>query len=301
MAMKKLEALVESSAQVERIATGFLFAEGPVWANDGSLYFSDMPADARRRWHPGEGPSIIRSPANKCNGMTFDSRGDLIVCEHSTSRVMREAPDGTVSVVASHFQGRELNSPNDVIVASDDSIIFTDPDWGRTMAAVGIEREVQLDFRGVFRVAAEGGEPVPLVRDFDGPNGLCLSPDEKRLYVNDSARAHIRVFDVGPGFELSNDRIFASDIGIGFAGEGIVDGMKADRLGNIYVTGPSGIWVFSPNGEKLGVIDVPETTSNLNWGGDGWQDLFITATSSVYRVRMKIAGNPLPYMKRHSS
>ena len=150
---EKLSRLIDQNAEVEQIATGFTFTEGPIWMSDGSLHFSDMPGDKRRRWHPTEGVTVLRDPSNKCNGMTLDNDGNLIVCEHVTSSVVREKPDGTRETLATHWQGKELNSPNDVIVASDGSIIFTDPTYGR-MAGFGLEREQELDFQGVYRLPA---------------------------------------------------------------------------------------------------------------------------------------------------
>jgi gluconolactonase len=292
----QLHDLVDPDAQVEQVATGFTFTEGPIWMADGSLHFSDMPADKRRRWHPDEGVTVLRDPSNKCNGMTRDNDGNLIVCEHVTSSVVREKPDGTRETIASHWQGKELNSPNDVIVARDGAIVFTDPTYGR-MPGFGLEREQDLDFQGVYRIPAGGGELELLVDDFVQPNGLCFSPDESLLYVNDTDRAHIRVFDVGADGSLSNGRIFAEGIGDGdLAKGGLVDGMKADERGNVYVTGPDGVWVFAPSGEHLGVIRVPESVGNLNWGDDDWRTLYIPSSTSVYRVRMKVAGNKLGYM-----
>jgi gluconolactonase len=293
---KKLNDLVDENAEVEQIATGFTFTEGPIWMSDGSLHFSDMPGDKRRRWHPEEGVTVLRDPSNKCNGMTLDNDGNLIVCEHVTSSVVREKPDGTRETLATHWQGKELNSPNDVIVASDGSIIFTDPTYGR-MPGFGIEREQDLDFQGVYRLPAGGGEIELLVDDFKQPNGLCFSPDESLLYINDTDRAHIRVFDVGPNQSLSNGRVFAENIGDGdLAKGGLVDGMKLDEQGNVYVTGPDGVWVFGTDGEHLGTIEVPESVGNINWGDDDWRSLYIPASTSVYRVRMKVAGNRLGYM-----
>jgi gluconolactonase len=292
---EKLRALVDEEAPIEQIATGFTFTEGPIWMPDGSLHFSDMPADKRRRWHPDEGVTVLRDPSNKCNGMTLDSDGNLIVCEHVTSSVVRERPDGTRETLATHWGDKELNSPNDVIVASDGSIIFSDPTYGR-MPVFGLEREQELDFQGVYRIPAGGGDPQLLVDDFGQPNGLCFSPDESLLYVNDTERAHIRVFDVGPDHRLSNGRAFAENIGDGDLAKGVVDGMKVDEQGNIYVTGPEGIWVFGSDGEHLGTIRVQEPTGNLNWGDDDWRSLYIAASASVYRVRMKVAGNRLGYM-----
>jgi gluconolactonase len=293
---KKLNDLVDENAEVEQIATGFTFTEGPIWMSDGSLHFSDMPGDKRRRWHPDEGVTVLRDPSNKCNGMTLDNDGNLLVCEHVTSSVVREKPDGTRETLATHWQDKELNSPNDVIVASDGSIIFTDPTYGR-MPGFGLEREQDLDFQGVYRLPAGGGDLELLVGDFKQPNGLCFSPDESLLYINDTDRAHIRVFDVGPHHALSNDRVFAENIGDGdLAKGGLVDGMKADEQGNIYVTGPDGVWVIGTDGEHLGTIEVPESVGNINWGDDDWRSMYIPASTSVYRVRMKVAGNRLGYM-----
>jgi len=293
---EKLRVLVDENAEVEQIATGFTFTEGPIWMADGSLHFSDMPGDKRRRWHPEEGVTVLRDPSNKCNGMTRDNDGNLIVCEHVTSSVVRESPHGTRETLATHWGDKELNSPNDVIVARDGSIIFTDPTYGR-MPGFGLEREQELDFQGVYRIPAGGGDLQLLVDDFAQPNGLCFSTDESLLYVNDTDRAHIRVFDVGADHQLSNGRAFAENIGTASIPKGdLVDGMKLDELGNVYVTGPEGVLVFSPEGEHLGTIKVPEPVGNLNWGDDDWQTLYIPASTSVYCVRMKVAGNRLGYM-----
>ena len=292
---EKLRMLVDENAEVERIATGFTFTEGPIWMADGSLHYSDMPADKRRRWRPDEGITVLRDPSNKCNGMTRDNDGNLLVCEHVTSSLVRERPDGTRETLATHWGDKELNSPNDVIVARDGSIIFTDPTYGRT-PGFGLERAQDLDFQGVYRIPSGGGDLQLLVDDFLQPNGLCLSPDESLLYVDDTDRAHIRVFDVGPDHQLSNGRVFAENIGDGDKAKGVVDGMKVDELGNVYVTGPGGIWVLSPEGEHIGTIKVPESTANVNWGDDDWRTLYIAAFTSVYRVHMKVAGNRLGYM-----
>jgi gluconolactonase len=290
-------AVVALNATVEQVATGFIFAEGPIWMPDGSLHFSDMPGDKRRRWHPEDALTILKDPCNRSNGMTLDNDGNLIVCEHVTSRVVRETPDGATEVVASHYGGRELNSPNDVIVTSDGSIVFTDPDFGRTIPAVGLERPLELDFRGVFRVPPDGSELQLLASDFMTPNGLCASPDENRLYVNDSVAAHVRVFDVGPGFQLTGGEVFAEGIGDSAdVAAGEPDGMKCDELGNVLVTGPGGVWIFNPEGERLGIIEVPENVNNMNWGGSDWKTLYLAATTSIYRVRMNVAGARLGYM-----
>jgi len=296
---EKVRELVDENTQVERIATGFMFTEGPIWMDDGSLHPSDMPGDRRRRWHPDEGVTVLLDPSRKCNGMTRDNDGNVIVCEHVTSSVVRESFDGRRDLLAYHWRGRYLNSPNDVVVASDGAIVFTDPTYGRT-PGFGIERTQELEFQGVYRIPPGGGpdDLELLVDDFAQPNGLCFSTDESLLYVNDTERDHIRVFEVGANHELSNGRVLAQDIRDGdLERGGLVDGMKLDERGNVYVTGPGGVWIFSPDGEHLGVIDVPEPAGNLNWGGEDWRSLFIAASTSVYRVRMKVGGNRLGYMR----
>ena len=293
---ERVRELVDENAAVEQVATGFTFTEGPIWMPDGSLHFSDMPADKRRRWHPQEGVTVLRDPSNKCNGMTLDNDGNLIVCEHVTSSVVRERPDGSRETIATHWGDTQLNSPNDVIVASDGSIVFTDATYGR-MPVFGLEREQELDFQGVYRIPPGGGDLQLLGDDFAQPNGLCLTADESQLLVNDTVRAHIRVFDVGSDWSLSNGRVLAENIGTGDMATGeLVDGMKLDELGNIYVTGPKGVWIISPAGEKLGVVLVPENVGNVNWGGDDWRTLYIPASTSVYRITLEVGGNRLGYM-----
>ena len=292
----KVQELVDASADVDRIATGFTFTEGPIWMRDGSLHFSDMPADKRRRWHPEEGVTVLRDPSNKCNGMTLDNDGNLIVCEHVTSSVVRERPDGARETLATHYDGRELNSPNDVIVARDGSILFTDPTYGR-MPVLRCRARAGSLVPGRLPDPPGGGGVQLLVDDFAQPNGLCLSPDESLLYVNDTDRAHIRVFEVGPDYSLSNGRVVADGIGTGDMETGeLVDGMKLDERGNIYVTGPKGVWIISAEGEHLGVIQVPEIVGNVNWGDEDWRTLYVAASTSVYRIRMKVGGNRLGYM-----
>ena len=292
--------LIAEDAEVERLGTGFTYTEGPLWHPDGYLLFSDMPGDVRRRWDEESGVTEVANPSNKGNGMTWDLDGRLLVCEHVTSSLVRMNPDGTGSgreALATHYDGRELNSPNDVIVKSDGSIYFTDPTYGR-MPGFGLEREQELDFQGVYRLPAGGGELELVVDDFAQPNGLCLTADESLLYINDTDRAHIRVFEVGSDGSLRGGDVLADGIGTGDLESGeLVDGMKLDERGNIWVTGPKGVWVFSPDGEHLGVLEVPENVGNLNWGGPDWNWLFIPASTSMYRVQTKVSGNRLPYMR----
>ena len=288
--------LVDRHVTVEKIATGFQFSEGPIWnPKEQALYFSDMPMDIRRRWSAKDGVIEVRNPANKCNGMTYDGHGNLYVCEHVTSALVKETPNGERHVLATHWQGKTLNSPNDVVVRADGSVYFTDPTYGR-MPVFGLERKQELDFQGVYRVSTDGTLHRE-AHDFTQPNGLCFSPDEKTLYVNDTERAHIRAFDVAPDGSLSHSRVWAEHIGKADYAEGVVDGMKCDAHGNIYVTGPRGIWVLSPKGKHLGVIVMPETAGNLNWGGRNWDELYCACSTSMYRVHMKVRGNPVAYMK----
>ena len=209
---------------------------------------------------------------------------------------MRETVNGERQVLASHYQGKELNGPNDVVVKADGAIYFSDPTYGR-MPVFGEERRQELGFQGVYRVDPRTGALACLADDFGQPNGLCFSPDEAILYINDTAKAHIRVFPVKSDGVLGKDRLFAEGIGTGSFKGGLVDGMKCDRSGNVYVTGPRGIWVFAPSGEKLGVIGMPEHSGNLNWGGANWDELYCTCLTSVYRVRLKTSGNRLIYMR----
>jgi gluconolactonase len=291
--------LVEEGASVERLAGGFTFTEGPIWHPiEQHLLFSDMPADIRRRYTPDGKVEEVRNPSNKCNGMTYDADLNLLVCEHVTSSLVREYPDGRRETVASHFEGKELNSPNDVVVHSDGSIYFSDPWYGR-MPVFGLERERDLGWQGVFRVPPGGGDPELVVgRDtYEQPNGLCFSPDESLLYINDTPGAYIDVYDVNEDGSLANERRFFSGIGSGIIEEGIPDGMKCDERGNIWVTGPGGIWVISSAGEQLAVIEVPENTGNLTWGGEDWHTLFIPSSTSLYSIRTKVGPRREPYMR----
>jgi gluconolactonase len=292
-----LRELVDVDKEVEQIGTGFTFTEGPVWNAEGEfLLFSDMPGDVRRRWSEQDGVTEIMRPANKANGVVYDAQGNLLVCEHSTSSLVAERPDGTRDTIATHFRGKELNSPNDVITRSDGTIYFSDPWYGR-MPVFGIERERELGFQGVYmiRPGATELELVVAEDEFEMPNGLCFTPDESQLYINDTPNALIRLYDVNDDGTLANGRLFFDGIGSGVIEEGIPDGMKCDERGNIWVTGPGGLWVISPEGEHLGVIEVPENTGNLAWGGPDWKTLFIPSSTSVYRTETKVASAPLPY------
>lgn len=283
----RLDRLVAPGAALRRLATGFVFLEGPVWQAAGAaLIFSDIIGDTLYRWTATAGVERFRRPSNMANGNALDGRGRLLTCEHATSRVTRTAADGAVEVLASHYAGRELNSPNDIVVASDGAIYFTDPTSGRT-ARYGVERPQQLAFQGVYRIDPAGGGLTLLVDDFDKPNGLCLSADEALLFVNDTNRAHIRVFEVGPGGALGGGRVWAALSG---GGEGVADGMKLDRDGNLYCCGPGGIHVFAPDAACLGVLGLPEKVANFTWGGAERRTLFITASTSLYALETLVPG-----------
>jgi gluconolactonase len=274
---------------LDRVATGFTFTEGPVWRGD-DLLFSDIPNSRTIRYRPlPEGPEIttFRHPTGNANGLTLDRQGNLLACEHTTRRVSRVDGQGRVETLAEAYQGKRLNSPNDVVVRSDGSIFFTDPPYGLRNLSEGKE----LPFNGVYRIDT-GGQLHLLADDFERPNGLAFSPDEKTLYVDDSARFHVRAFDVAPDGSVSNGRVWAEMKGKPDE-RGVADGMKVDVEGHVYCTGPGGVWVFGDGGRLLGRIVMPEVTANLAWGDADWRTLYLTASTSLYRLRMSVPGIPV--------
>ena len=286
----KLLDLIDPDAQLEQLGTGCEFTEGPVWHAEGKfLLFSDIPANQMKKWTAEEGITNFRVPSGKSNGLTYDKQGRLVTCEHANRRVSRTAADGTVETIASHYEGKRLNSPNDVIVKSDGSIYFSDPPYGLT-ADYGVEGSKTSTFKVSIGFPPDGQTLTLLVDDFDRPNGLCFSPDESILYIDDTERMHIRAFDVQPDGTIANGRIFAEEEG----DDGVPDGMKIDAHGNVYLTGPGGIWIFDTSGEHLGVLQTPERAANLGWGGDDWSTLFITASTSLYSIQCKVSGIPVP-------
>ncbi len=276
-----MQAIVDNNAQVEKVASNFQFTEGPLWHPKGFLLFSDIPANTIYQWTPNKTPEIFRRPSGNANGNTLDREGRLISAEHSNRRVSRTEKDGRVITLASQYEGKRLNSPNDLVVKSDGSIYFTDPPYG-----IKPEQE-ELGFYGVYRLAPDGKLTL-LIKDFFRPNGIAFSPDEKKLYVNDSEKGYIRVFDVKSDGTLENGRLFAELKDP--SQKGVPDGMKVDEKGNVYSTGPGGVWVFSPSGQRLGKIQVPEVAANLGWGDEDYKTLYITASNSLYRIRLKIPG-----------
>lgn len=281
--------VIAGDAELRRVATGFLFTEGPLWHPRAHfLLFSDMPGNIIRRYDEAGGVRPFRQPSEMANGLAYDGEGRLVACQHATSSLTRTEPDGTITTLATHYRGKELNSPNDVIVGRDGAIYFSDPTYGRA-EFYGVPREPELDFRGVYRLAPEGGEPELLVDDFAQPNGLCLSDDESLLFINDTERQHIRVFDRGPHGRLSNGRVFAETVG---EGDGGPDGMKLDSTGRLFCCGPGGVHVFDGDGTCLGVIRIPEATANFAWGGSDLRTLFVTASTSLYAVELRHPGRP---------
>lgn len=294
----QLADLIDPGAELKLLGSGYWFTEGPVWnATEGCLYFSDIPSDVRYRWSEADGVTEVARPTFKGNGMAYDLDGNLLVCESVSSCVVRFHSGGERELVAFHYQGKYLNSPNDVVVrAADGSIYFTDPDYGRRNDAFGAQRSRELDFQGVYRVDAGGGpsELVVAEGEFEQPNGLCFSPDESLLYVNDSETAEIKVFDVAAGGSLSNGRVFFAGVGTGDIGSS-PDGMECDELGNVWCTGPGGAWVIAPDGTHLGTVATPEVAGSLAWGGEDLRSLFLTTSKTLHVIRTKVASALIPH------
>jgi len=271
---------------VEVVQDGFEFIEGPVWRTaDSSLVFSDIAGDTMYLLDSAGTIAPYRKPSNMGNGSTLDREGRLVTCEHATSRVVREEPDGSITVIASHYDGRELNAPNDVIVLSDGTIMFSDPTFGRE-AYFGVERPESQDVRAVYAVTPMDGTVRRVADGFEQPNGLTVSNDESILYVNDTARGHITAFPLADGV-VGEGRIFAEVVG---EGAGSPDGMKVDTRGNVFCTGPGGLHVFSPEGESLGVVRTSLGIANFTWGDDDLQTIYLCGASTLFRVRTRIAG-----------
>jgi gluconolactonase len=275
----KLKSLIEPG-DPEQIASGFQFTEGPVWRPEGYLIFSDILASRMYTWSPDSTVAVWREPSGNSNGLTLDTTGRLLACEHGNRRVSRTEANGTVVTLADSYGGKRLNSPNDIVVRSDGAIYFTDPPYG-------IQPEQQEQpCNGLYRILPNGTLEL-LIDDFDRPNGLAFSPDESVLYVDDSPRRHVRAFDVRPDGLLANSRVIAD---MDHPQPGSPDGMKIDEAGHLFVTGATGIWVFEPSGECLGVIATLERPANCAWGDADRRTLYITARSSLYRVRVTTPG-----------
>ncbi len=287
----EFDRIVSKDTKLEELGTGYQPAEGPIWIAKGNyLIFSSLRGNEMFRWSKKDGVTIFRTPA-RTNGNTLDRQGRLITCEHRLRTISRTEADGTVVTVASHYKGKRFNSPNDIIVKrSDGAIYFTDPPYG-LMIEGAIDKK-ELDFCGVFRISPDGKDVTLLSDDFARPNGLCFSPDESLLYINDTERMHVRVFDVKKDGTITNGRLLVNVEGD--PEKGRPDGLKVDPQGNVYCTGPGGILVYTPAGKYLGKIEVPKKVANFAWGESDWKTLFLTCFDGLYRLRMNVKGIPLP-------
>jgi gluconolactonase len=280
--------LVRRDAKLEMVASGFGFTEGPVWDKAGFVYVSDEEINKIYRVYP-DGHKEDLLALGDPDGNTFDRQLRLLDCASVLRAIIRISPDGKYTVLADHFEGNKFNSPNDVVVGPDGAIYFTDP----TLDLPQGEKQ-EIPFQGVYRLD-EKGEVRLLTKELTQPNGLAFSPDGKRFYVDDSKQRNIRVYDFSPDGTLKNGRIFGEEPG--GEGEGVPDGMKVDWKGNLYVTGPRGIWAWDKQGKHVGTIVVPIQPANLTWGDEDYHTLYITATTSVYKLRMKVRGF-VPYLTR---
>jgi len=282
-----LSAVLDTS-EAERLTTGFVFTEGPLWHPDGFYYFVDVRKSMFYRLTPGGKPEVLRENTGEGNGTTFDLQGRLIMCEGGNRRVTRTGADGKIEVLCDRYEGKRLNRPNDVVCRSDGSIYFTDPGLRVPLA----ERE--LPYAAIYRVDPSGA--VSMLADFEYPNGLAFSPDERTLYVANTRWAqYIHALEIGADGAMVRRRIFAdmsSD-----ETDGVPDGMKVDVQGRVYCTGPGGTWVFAPDGTRLGIIRTPEVPANLAFGGPDLRMLFFTARTSVYSLRVKVPGQPHPWYR----
>jgi gluconolactonase len=278
--------LVDHQARLETVAGGFGFTEGPMWDADGFLYVSDETINRIFRVYPdGKKEEVIA--LGDPDGNTFDRRHRLIDCASVLRAIIEVTPNGKYKILADHYDGKKFNSPNDVIVGPDGALYFTDP----TLDLVAGEKQ-EIPFQGVYRLDDKGNVRL-LTKDLTQPNGLAFSPDGKHFYIDDSEKRNIRVYDVGQDGTLSKGRIFGEEPGAKH--DGVPDGIKVDKNGNLFVTGPKGIWVWDAKGNHLGTIAMPEQPANLTWGDKDYRTLYITATTSVYRLELKTQGY-VPYL-----
>jgi gluconolactonase len=302
----RLDAVLPDDARLERVAGGFEFTEGPLWSHEGALLFSSPDTNAIYRWDATTGRvTVFRSKSGYAgtdigryaqpgsNGLTFDSSGRLTLCQHGERRILRVEPHGDVTVLADAFEGRRLNSPNDLVHRSDDTLYFTDPPFGLPDGFDDPAKE--LPFSGVFRL--RDGELTLESDELEGPNGLAFSPDERHLYVGNwpthpSERKVIVRYDVDADGHLSGGTVLCDLTDA--AGEDGLDGLKVDAAGHIYACGPGGIWVISPEGERLGLLVLPEAPHNLAWGDDDGRTLNVAASTSIYRIAVRIQGAARP-------
>ena len=276
---------VPQGAVVEKIASGFLFVEGPVWRDSVGLLFSDLSGNKVYRWTQATGAVVYITPSSNANGLTYDLRGRLLLAQSGLRRVARRDSSGNMVSLAALFGGKKLNSPNDIAVKSDGAIFFTDPPFN---VPAGQQRE--LTFSGIYRISPSGALQL-LDSTLNEPNGICFSPDERKLYVDNSSQRIIYVWDIVHDSLIVNKRVFSS-----VGPRGYADGMKMDAAGNLFCAGDLGIWVFGPDGTVLDTILVPGQTTNCNWGDADRKTLYITSGNSVYRIRIAVTG-----VEEHSS
>ena len=292
---ERFRGLIAGSARLEELYSGCRWAEGPVWFSDmNCLIWSDIPNERMMRWVPDGGVSVFRSASNYVNGNTRDRQGRLVSCEHGGRRVTRTEADGRITVLADSYNGKRLNSPNDVVVKSDGSVWFTDPSYGIMSDYEGHKADEEQETRNVYRIDPQSGKVEAVATDFIQPNGLAFSPDEKQLYIADSGSSnhevprHIRVFDVIDGKTLANSRFFCT------IDKGVPDGFRFDVSGNLWSSAADGVHCFAPDGTLLGKILIPQTVSNICFGGYKKNRLFITATQSVYSIYTTTNGAQYP-------
>ena len=271
------ESPVSEGASVEKIAGDFEFTEGPIWF-DGALLFSDIPANTVYRWTVEDGVRSFLQPSGHANGLAVGVDGHLLLAQHD-GQVGRRAADGSVTALVQSYEGQRLNSPNDLTVAEDGTIYFTDPPYGVE------EDERALSFSGVYRLDPDGTLTL-LTKAFERPNGIVLSPDEETLYVNDSRASRIWTYEVGPEGGIENKQVFATPTDA--AADGTTDGMTVDAQGRLYTTGPGGLWIYAPDGTRLDRVPVPEAPTNVTLGGPEGETLYITARPNVYRLPIQL-------------
>jgi gluconolactonase len=285
----EFRAILQPDSAVRRIAPNLQFIEGPVWvAKEDCLIFSDIQASTMYRWSERGGLSVFRKPSGWANGNYLDLQGRLVTAGHSSRVLTRTERDGSITILADRYQGKKLNAPNDLVVKSDGSIWFTDPQYGRHTPELREKEPFEMAERHVYRLDPESRVLTSVAADFEGPNGLCFSPDESKLYIADTGRKHVRVFDVLGGRSLKNGRLFTE------IAPGVPDGMRVDTEGRLYCTAGDGIHVFNTSGALLGKILIPEPPANCAFGGAGRHQLFITARTSLYSARLASAGAQKP-------
>lgn len=278
--------IIDVGQELESVWSGFTFIEGPIWNKQTeALTFNDIPESKTYRYTKNNGCVLLRDNTYKANGNAYDTEGNIIVCEHIRSCISRMDDDGNhLEILVSHYNGKELNSPNDVVVRSDGTIFFTDPSFGRNPSRVGLARAQELDFQGVFSYHPKTKKLLLLQNDFENPNGLCFSADETYLYVNDSPRKHIRKFKLEDDGSLSGGEVLATTASVG---GGLPDGMKIDSQEHIFCCAQGGIHIFTKYGEYLGIIFIPEQAGNCTFGGLDMDTLYIAASTTLYSFQIK--------------